>query len=54
MLFRSEEELQEFAGIPALESVNTSVADYAWLPITFEGEQPKIVWHDAWKLEDYE
>ncbi len=50
----TEEELQEFAGIPALESVNTSVADYAWLPITFEGEQPKIVWHDAWKLEDYE
>lgn len=50
----TEEECREFAKIPALERVDTSVADYVWLPVTFEGEQPRIAWYDAWKLEDYE
>lgn len=48
------EELQEFAEIPALENVNTSAADYVWLPIAFEDGQVKIAWQDEWKLEDYE
>ena len=33
---------------------NTSIADYIWLPIRFEGEQPIIDWHYEWRLEDYE
>ncbi len=33
---------------------NTSIADYVWLPIRFEGEKPIIEWKDSWKLEDYE
>lgn len=33
---------------------NTSIADYVWLPIRFEGEMPIIDWKDSWKLEDYE
>lgn len=33
---------------------NTSIADYVWLPIRFEGERPVIEWKDSWKLDDYE
>ena len=33
---------------------NTSIADYVWLPIRFDGEMPYIDWHDEWKIEDYE
>jgi hypothetical protein len=52
---------QVFAGegppSPELEAefarVDTSVADYVWLPIRFDGEQPIIDWHDEWRVEDY-
>lgn len=33
---------------------DTSVADYVWLPISFEGETPVIHWRDEWRIEDYE
>ncbi len=33
---------------------NTAIADYVWLPITFEGEKPVIHWLDSWRWEDYE
>lgn len=33
---------------------NTSVADYVWLPILFNGERPYIDWKESWKIEDYE
>lgn len=33
---------------------DTSVADYVWLPIKFDGDIPQIDWHDEWKIEDYE
>lgn len=33
---------------------NTSIADYVWLPIRFDGEMPYIDWHDEWRIEDYE
>ena len=32
---------------------NTAIADYVWLPITFEGEKPVIHWLDRWRWEDY-
>lgn len=32
---------------------NTSIADYVWLPILFDGETPRIEWQDEWRLEDY-
>ncbi len=31
---------------------NTSIAEYVWLPIKFEGDMPKIYWRDEWKIED--
>lgn len=48
------EEHREVMNSPMLESANTSIADYVWLPITFEGNQVKIEWRDTWRLEDYE
>lgn len=39
-------------GEPALE--NTSVADYVWLPIRFNGDMAYIDWKDEWRTEDYE
>ncbi len=36
------------------EKQNTSIADYVWLPIRFEGDKPVIDWLDRWALDDYE
>lgn len=33
--------------------VDTSIADYVWLPIRFEDEMPVIEWHDEWRIEDF-
>ena len=33
---------------------NTSVAEYVWLPLKFEGDMVYIDWMDKWRLEDYE
>lgn len=33
---------------------NTSISDYVWLPLRFEGDMVYIDWLDEWKLEDYE
>ena len=38
---------------PMLSKANTAVADYVWLPITWNGDRPEIHWRDEWKLEDY-
>ncbi|RSM43175.1 hypothetical protein DMA12_19745 [Amycolatopsis balhimycina DSM 5908] len=49
-----------FAAVNAGESptpfstpeVDTSLADYVWLPIRFEGERPVIEWHGEWRIEE--
>ena len=33
---------------------NTSIADYVWLPLRFEGDMVYIDWKDEWRIEDYE
>lgn len=33
---------------------NTSIADYVWLPIEFDGDKPIIKWYDEWRWEDFE
>ncbi len=33
---------------------DTSIADYVWLPVEFDGETPIIKWYDEWKWEDFE
>jgi hypothetical protein len=32
---------------------DTSVADYVWLPVRFEGDMPVLDWHDEWRIEDH-
>lgn len=34
--------------------INSSVADYVWLPIQFVDNKVQIVWKDQWRIEDYE
>ncbi|MDD6879775.1 MAG: hypothetical protein PUD59_06120, partial [bacterium] len=33
---------------------NTSIADYVWLPITWNGDMPELHWVDEWSPDDYE
>jgi hypothetical protein len=35
-----------------LPEADTSIADYVWLPIRFDGDIPVIEWHDEWRIED--
>ncbi len=37
-----------------LSDANTSIADYVWLPIRFDGDLPYLEWLDEWRLEDFE
>lgn len=48
------EEMSVLMSSPMLESANTSVADYVWLPLRFEGDCVKIDWLPQWCIEDYE
>lgn len=34
--------------------IDTSVADYVWLPVTFEDGVPYLDWLDEWRIEDYD
>lgn len=49
----TKEEQEEFMTMPMLENVNTSVADYIWLPLVVENGKPVIKWLDTWKLEEF-
>lgn len=33
---------------PMMGSADTSIADYVWLPIQWEGDMPRIQWRDSW------
>jgi hypothetical protein len=35
-------------------SENTSIAEYVWLPLKFDGTQVYIDWMDEWKIEEME
>ena len=45
-------EAMELRSSPMLESANTSISDYVWLPMEWEGSMPRIRWRDAWNLEE--
>ena len=36
-----------------LTEIDTSIADYVWLPIRFDGERALLDWQDEWRVEDY-
>ncbi|MGP4101715.1 family 43 glycosylhydrolase [Nonomuraea sp. KM90] len=33
---------------------DTSVADYVWLPVRFDGDMPYLDWCDEWRIEDFD
>ncbi|WP_346618480.1 family 43 glycosylhydrolase [Blastococcus montanus] len=35
-------------------TADTSVADYVWLPVRFDGGMPVLDWHDEWRIEDHD
>lgn len=41
---------QEIADCPFMGSANTSIADYVWLPIRFEGDEVCIDWKEEWTI----
>ncbi len=48
------EEQQIVMNSPMLESADTSIADYVWLPVTFTNGRPEIAWRDSWTTEEFE
>jgi hypothetical protein len=34
--------------------IDTSISDYVWLPVRFDGEMAYLDWKEEWKIEDYE
>jgi hypothetical protein len=43
-----DEPMEEFA------DVDTTIADYVWLPIRFDGDRPVIEWRDEWRIEEFD
>ncbi|WP_336101676.1 family 43 glycosylhydrolase [Paenibacillus phytohabitans] len=35
-------------------TLNTSISNYVWLPVRFDGDKAYLDWRDEWKIEDYE
>ena len=48
---REHVEDTELAAI--MDEADTSIADYVWLPLRFDGEMPCIEWHDEWRIGDF-
>jgi hypothetical protein len=42
------------AAFDVLKAANTSIADYVWLPISFDGEMPVIEWRDEWHPDEFQ
>lgn len=52
---RADEPKEEIARqIASLSAQNTSLADYVWLPVRFDGDMAYLDWKDEWRIEDYE
>ncbi len=44
----TEEERREMYAANRLETADTSIADYVWLPVEWEDGRPVLRWRDAW------
>jgi hypothetical protein len=47
----------DYSRLKALDGLtvqNTSLADYVWLPVRFDGEMAYLDWRDEWRIGDYE
>jgi hypothetical protein len=43
----------DHADIADLTVTDTSIADYVWLPIRFDGNRALVDWHDEWRIDDF-
>ena len=51
-LYRGES-IEHVAGdeLASVSDPDTSIADYVWLPVRFDGEIPRIDWRDEWRID---
>lgn len=49
-----EKETGESVGMTPDCKDNTSISDYVWLPLRFDGDMVYIDWKDRWSLDEYE
>ncbi len=54
LVFSGRQEEFDFSRMGGQVVENTSIADYVWLPLRFEGEMVWIDWKDQWSLDEYE
>lgn len=48
----TRKEKMQLMKTPLMTSANTSIADYVWLPIRFDGDRAYIEWHEEWNVEE--
>lgn len=53
-IYSEEEKEFDFSRMGEEPVQNTSIADYVWLPLRFDGDMVYIDWKDEWRIEDYE
>lgn len=53
-IYSEEEKEFDFSRMGEKPIQNTSIADYVWLPLRFDGDMVYIDWKDEWRIEDYE
>ena len=47
------QEKLEMLRSPMMGSADTSIANYVWLPIEWEGDMPRLRWRDSWTIEEF-
>ncbi len=47
----TDAERKEMYAANVLETAETRVADYVWLPIAWEGDKPVVRWRQVWKIQ---
>ena len=58
-MFNPDPEIRQKCPVPftaydeGLLHPNTSIADYVWLPVRFDGDIPYLSWEDEWRTEDF-
>ena len=45
----TDDERREMYAANKLETADTAIADYVWLPVEFENGRPVIYWKDSWR-----
>ncbi|NLF31795.1 MAG: family 43 glycosylhydrolase [Planctomycetes bacterium] len=46
-------DLSKLKHLKDLSAQNTSVADYVWLPVRFDGDMAYLDWRDEWRIEEF-